>query len=169
MDEHTDVTLAAAHRPGDLVDGQVSDDAEQHCLGHVWRQPAHQCDGSIECADIVERPGTGFVGASCDGIVVDVFGTPSVLAGGIDLPAASDREQPSPERVAVTAEAVERSGDVDPHLGRQILGLGAATTAEVAQQHVLMGSPQGTQRVAITRTCTLDPLVHRNEYRSFGP
>jgi hypothetical protein len=167
MDQHTDVSLTAAHDLGDFVDRQVGDDTQQHCLRHVGRQKPNQREGPIESADLIERASTRVVCTIQDGIGGEVLAARAALAACIDLPTAGDREQPAAERVAVAAEAVERSCHVDPHLRCQILGLGAAASTEVTQQEVLMGTPQGAQRFAITRPSAFDPLIHRDQYRSF--
>lgn len=63
-----------------------------------------------------------------------------------------DREQPAPEVGEVALESIDRAGDIDPHLRRDVIGCGRASGTQIPQQRRMVVTPQRGERVTVTGT-----------------
>lgn len=156
MNQYAHVALAAPHDLGHPTDVEVGDHAQQHRLGHVVRQSAHECDGPLEVVGLVERGLGAWIVDRPAGIGVGTLRPPGRTAQLVDVAAAGDREQPAPEVDVVTLESVQAVRDVDPDLRRQIVRIDGPAATEVPQDEVLVAAPQRGERVPVARSGALD-------------
>lgn len=159
MRHDTDGAGGPVRNGRDLVDRKVGDDPQQQHLRLRGRQPAKQRQRAVEADAVAGLVGRG---GRLDRGGLELLRAPSAPAEVVDQPPPGDGEQQTPEPFRATLTPSELTGDVDPRLRGEVLRLGRALTAQVAQQRRVGGAPQSSQRVGITGT-------RRRQGRGDGP
>ncbi len=130
------VVLLAGHL-GDLVEGEVSDVAEQEHValarGGGDQQVVELPRAEVRDRLVLERAlrRAAFEVLVLGGIRRAGAGAPT----GIDHPVMGDREHPRAERGLIALEAVQVTDDLEEGLGGDVLRRGAALPGEVAGEH----------------------------------
>ena len=125
---------------GDVVEGEVGDEAERDHLALVVGQEG---EGSDEIG--IERFG-GRMSRDVRQLAVERLGPSRPAPAVVDEAVAGNREDPTPQVVAIAAEPGEVAGHLEEHLAEQVLGVRDPLAAEVAQ-HGRGQLPVGIPRV----------------------
>jgi hypothetical protein len=140
--EDTDAPFRSVHHVGDAREIHVEHDSQHHGLGHIRWELLHEGDCSFERAGRVQYIVTVGHTPVFASSAVEHFGSANSLAHLIDASTMSDREEPRSEVVGISFETCDGSSDVDPHLARNVFGVGGPFSAKVAEQMALVYLPE---------------------------
>ena len=162
MDKDSNRSLALPEDLRDLGDGEVGNHSEQDCFGLVGWQGAHQGERPVERLGLVGLFGGG---RRCHGWAPVAFPrqvlvTALARTDVVDPATGGDGEQPAAEVFLRALEPMQTRGHLDPHRGRQILGLGHALAPEVAQEQVLVRPPELPEGIPVALAGACYHLLH---------
>jgi hypothetical protein len=146
---------------GDVVERQIGDESQED-------------DGALILGEGVDRGLQGWVDrvelVVEDGLIgqarVGGRWSRGATSPGVDEPVMGDREDPTPPRLGVTADAVHIPGDVEEHLAQQVLGVWCSLRSEITEQGGGELSVQRCRDILLDNTATRtggDDRLHRGE------
>jgi hypothetical protein len=140
--EDTDAPFRSVHHVGDAREIHVEHDSQYHGLGHIRWELLHEGDCSFERTGSVQYIVTVGQATILASSAVEHFRSANSLAHLIDASTMSDREEPRSEVVEISFETRDGTSDVDPHLARNVFGVGDPFSAKVAEQMALVDQPE---------------------------
>lgn len=162
MDEHAHRTFPPPHDGRHLCDAEVGDDTKRDRFALSGRERCDQSERPVEgslTVSLVARGRRGHVGDTWQrpvGVPLPAFDRSDV----VDPATRRDGEQPTSEVGFGPVESVEARCHLDPHRRGQVFGLRHALGAEIAEQQVMILTPQGPERVGVALLRAPDHVVH---------